>query len=472
MRRAGRLRELVLSGIVDSFGMALGWTFVVLIATARGGLAEAALYNAAMLVGVVLSAPVTGWLARRLNGRTLLRGAAGIEVLLRFATLYGLIAGWPSWLVALLVTLQHVAAWAGFAGMRAEVSAVDASPRSMTRYAVAIAGVEAAGTALAALLPTGTFGYPTGWLLIAVFVVYLGSLLPTVLVARRARITPSPPPRFARATTASTSGSSAEPAAAPCPAHAGAVSAGARAALPGPAADFSAPAPGLPGSPSADPAPGSAPAGAAHTSVPARWRHAAGSPATSAGWQLPQPRMLLAGAGVMLLASGPTLLAVPVVAELHGHEWVALSAIAFCLGTLLATRAVALLSRLRLPAVLRWCLWGLGMLAGWILAPVYAPMVLVAQFAAGLSQTAFEGDMDARVAAEAKPESLTRDLAYSASVRAMGGALSVRLLPMVVATSAIGVAASASALILGTVTLVLWAGLSTAPRLLRRPVPS
>src|SRR5690349_4867803 len=251
MRRAGRLRELVVSGVIDSFGMALGWTFVVLMATNRGGLAEAALYNAAMLVGVVLSAPVTGWLARHLNGRTLLRGAAGIEVLLRFGTLYGLIAGWPSWLVALLVVLQHVAAWVGFAGMRAEVSAVDASARSMTRYAVAIAGVEAAGTAIAALLPTGTLGYPTGWLLIAVFAVYLGSLLPTVLIARRARIAPAPVP------TGGTTPHSA----------------------------FSSVFAGGP-----KPAAGT---------LPARWRHASASPSVLAGWRLPQPRLLLAGAGVM-----------------------------------------------------------------------------------------------------------------------------------------------------------------------------
>ena len=75
LRRAGRLRELLVSGVVDSFGMALGWTVLVLLAVSRGGLAEAALYNAAMLAGVVLSAPVTGWLARRFTGRTLLRGA-------------------------------------------------------------------------------------------------------------------------------------------------------------------------------------------------------------------------------------------------------------------------------------------------------------------------------------------------------------------------------------------------------------
>ena len=190
LRRAGRLRELLVSGVVDSFGMALGWTVFVLLATARGGLAEAALYNAAMLAGVVLSAPVTGWLSRRVGGRTLLRGAAGIEFVLRLGVLCGLIAGLPSGLIASSVVVMHVAAWVGFAGMRAEVSAVDASPRSMTRYALCVAAVEAAGTGLAALLPIGPDGVPTGWPLVAVFVLYAGSLLPTYRSARRARMTP------------------------------------------------------------------------------------------------------------------------------------------------------------------------------------------------------------------------------------------------------------------------------------------
>src|SRR3954471_3426477 len=163
MRRAGRLRELLMSGVVDSFGMALGWTVIVLLATSRGGLADAALYNAAMLVGVVLSAPVTGWLSQHVSGRLLLRGAAILEFLLRIGVLLGLIAGAPSWLVAAGVVVMHISAWAGFAGMRAEVNAVDASPRAMTRYALCIAAVEAAGTGLGALLPAGPDGYPTGW---------------------------------------------------------------------------------------------------------------------------------------------------------------------------------------------------------------------------------------------------------------------------------------------------------------------
>jgi len=378
----------------------------VLLATARGGLAEAALYNAAMLGGVVLSAPVTGWLSQRLDGRTLLRRAAGAEVVLRFAVLGGLIADAPPAAIAAAIVLMHVAAWAGFAGMRAEVSAVDASPRSMTRYAVCIAGVEAAGTALAALLPAGPDGYPTGWLLDAVFVIYLGSLLPTVLTARRARIAAGS--NFPKQSTPVS--------------HA------------------------LRQSPDAG-----------------RFRHSQWG-----SFRVPAPRMLLAGFAVMLVAAGPALLAVPVTAQLYGGAWVAGAAVAFSLGCLLSTTAVSWVGRLRLPVVLRWTLWGLGMLAGWVLAPAYAPMVLIAQFLAGLSQTAFEGDMDARVAAGAGPDAVTRDLAYSASVRALGGAVAVRTLPMLVAASAIGTVASAAGLALGITAVVLWAGLGIAPNLFRR----
>jgi hypothetical protein len=171
---------------------------------------------------------------------------------------------------------------------------------------------------------------------------------------------------------------------------------------------------------------------------------------------------------VMLVAAGPALLAVPVTEQLHGGAWVAGAAVAFCLGCLLSTTAVALVGKLHLPVVLRWSLWGLGMLAGWILAPAFAPMVLVAQFLAGLSQTAFEGDMDARMAAEADPETVTRDLAYGASVRALGGAIAVRTLPMLVAASAIGTVASAASLVLGAAAVILWAGLTTAPHVFRR----
>jgi MFS family permease len=415
LRRAGRLRELLISGVVDSFGMALGWTVLVLLALNRGGLAEAALYNAAMLVGVVLSAPVTGWLSRRLSGSTLLRGAAGIEFVLRFGVLFGLIVGMPPWLVATGVVIMHVAAWAGFAGMRAEVNAVDASPRAMTRYALSIAAVEAAGTGLGALLPSGPDGYPTGWPLIVVFVIYTGSLLPTYLSAQRARITShlKRPVKIGL-----TIGYGVARASVSFPNH--------------------------------------RPAGARHTAEHARRR------------ALPvSPKLLFAGGAIMLLASGPTLLAIPLTTELHGRTWVAGAAVAFSIGCLLSTIAVESIRKMQLPAVLRWSLWGLGMLVGWIYAPLHAVTILFAQFLAGISQTAFEGDMDAAVAAEAPPEGITTALAYSASTRALGGSIAVRLLPMMVTAQAIGQAVSASVLVLGVAALVIWAA-TLLPRLTGR----
>jgi hypothetical protein len=408
LRRTGRLRELLVSGVVDSFGMALGWTVLVLLAVSRGGLAEAAIYNAAMLAGVVLSAPVTGWLSRRFSGRSLLRGAAGIELVLRVSVLWGLIAGLPSWLIAGGVVVMHVAAWAGFAGMRAEVTAVAPGAKSMTRYALCIAAVEAAGTGLAALLPVGAGGYPTGLPLIAVFVVYAGSLVPTFMSARRARITP----------------------------HGAAVS--------GTVVGYGVTRPAV---------------GFSSSRVGSR---SAGRSTAGRRTLAVSPQLLAAGGAVMLLASGPTLLAVPLTTELHGRTWVAGAAVAFSLGCLLSTAAVEFIGRMHLPAVLRWSLWGLGMLVGWIFAPTHAFAVLFAQFFAGLAQTAFEGDMDARVAEEAPMRGLTTALAYSASIRALGGSVAVKLLPVMVTAHAIGTAVSAAVLVLGVAALLIWAAMSVS----------
>ena len=409
MRRAGRLRELLVSGVVDSFGMALGWTVLVLLAVSRGGLAEAALYNAAMLAGVVLSAPVTGWLARRFSGRALLRGAAGIEVVLRVGVLWGLIAGLPAWLIAAGVVAMHVAAWAGFAGMRAEVTAVAPGARAMTRYALCIAAVEAAGTGLGALLPSGPNGYPTGIPLLLIFIVYAGSLVPTMLSARRARVSPQ-----GTQVTATVVGYG----------------------VTRPAVSFAS--------------------------------HRVGTRASSRRRRLPtSPRLLFAGGAVMLLASGPTLLAVPLTTELHGRAWVAGAAVAFSLGCLLSTIAVEVIGKLQLPAVLRWSLWGLGMLIGWIAAPLHAFSVLFAQFVAGLSQTAFEGDMDALVAGEAPPQAVTTALAYSASTRALGGSIAVKALPLIVTAQAIDRAVSAAVLVLGVAALLVWV-VTSIPRLTGR----
>ncbi|MDG6109240.1 hypothetical protein Daura_26175 [Dactylosporangium aurantiacum] len=380
-RRAGRLRELMVSGLVDSFGLSLGWTVFNLVAVERGGLALAGLFNAAMLAGVVLSAPVTGRLARHLPGRTLLVLAGGTEGVLRVATLAALLAGYDGRLVAAGIVLMHVAAFAGFAAMRAEVAAVDARPQAMTRYALSIAAVEAAGAGVAALLPLH------GHAFLAVFLVYGLSLLPTVLTARRARVRDA---------------SSA----------AGMVSA----------------------------------AGVPVTRIARR------AQARSGRLRLPWP--VLAGGGVVtLLAAGPTLLSVALASELHGQRAVAGAAIAFSAGCLLSSSAVAVVDRLRLPPQVTWPMWGVGMLLGWLLAPAHLLGLFAAQFLSGLSMTAFEGGMDARIARDATPGTVTTVLAWSASTRALGGAVAVRLLPALVAAPAIGLTSSVAAATLAAAAL-------------------
>ena len=53
-----RLRRLIDTALVDSFGLSLGWTVFSLHVVRGHGLAGLGLCNAAMLVGVALSAPV------------------------------------------------------------------------------------------------------------------------------------------------------------------------------------------------------------------------------------------------------------------------------------------------------------------------------------------------------------------------------------------------------------------------------
>jgi hypothetical protein len=185
-----RLRQLVTAGLIDSFGLSLGWTLFNLLAVERGGLEEAALFNAGMLIGIGLSAPVTTALARRLSGRRLLAGAASTEAVLRIVTLAGLLAGWAAPIVAAGVVGVYICAFAGFAAMRAEVAAIDARPRAMTRYAMSILAVEAAGTGFAALLPIQKHSF----LLTLIIIWYGVSLLPTVVCSRTARVTPNAAP--------------------------------------------------------------------------------------------------------------------------------------------------------------------------------------------------------------------------------------------------------------------------------------
>src|SRR5205823_358062 len=117
-----RLNALLAAGLVDSFGLAVGWTTFNLVVVERHGLGAAGLYNAAMFVGVALSAPVTDRLAERLDGRALLRWTAVVEGALRVGSFLLLILGAPMALVAVAVACSSLTAWTGFAGMRAEVA--------------------------------------------------------------------------------------------------------------------------------------------------------------------------------------------------------------------------------------------------------------------------------------------------------------------------------------------------------------
>ncbi len=72
--------------------------------------------------------------------------------------------------------------------MRAEVAAADGRSRAMTRYARGVAAVEAAGAGLTALLPIGPHGRLPGAVLAALAIAYSTCLLPTLAVARRARV--------------------------------------------------------------------------------------------------------------------------------------------------------------------------------------------------------------------------------------------------------------------------------------------
>jgi hypothetical protein len=93
------------------------------------------------------------------------------------------------------------------------------------------------------------------------------------------------------------------------------------------------------------------------------------------------------------------------------------------------------------------------MLAGWLLAPAHLFGLFGAQLLSGLSMTAFEGGMDARIARDATPGTVTTVLAWSAATRALGGAVAVRLLPALVAAPAIGLTSGVAAAGLGAAAL-------------------
>ena len=365
-----RLAALITAGLVDSLCLSVAWTVLVLRIADEHGLAAVGVVSAAMLVGVALSAPIAGRVAVQLDGRRLLRTAAGVEMVLRVGLALLVVSGAPVLVLALCTTAMNVSAWTGYAGMRAEVAAVRPGAAALTWYGTAIAAVEAAGVAVAAFLPTGTRVEDT--VFVAVVIAYVLGLLPTVVVAGA-----SPVRRAARA--------------------------------------------------------------AARTRLQA------------------PPGLAVLGALLMLLGSAPTLLYVALAEEAHGRTAVAAAAVAFVAGSLLAGPAASALQRRRGPAGPRYALAAVGMVAGWVVAPVSVPLLCAAQVLSGLCMTLLEGLLDSTAAAR-EPQRVTAALASVTAGRALGSAAGTAVLPLVVLQTGLPVAAAgatAGLLVLAALTIGL-----------------
>ena len=170
------------AGLVDSLCLSFAWTVLLLQIVSDYGLGAAGLVSAAMLVGIALSAPVASRLACLLDGRRLLRSAAAVESVLRVGVFALLVTGAPLLVLVACVSLMNVTAWTGYAGMRAEVSAVSPGTSALTWYGTGVAAIEAVGAAAAALLPLVADVEKTQ-VLVLVAAVYVLGLVPTVVVA-------------------------------------------------------------------------------------------------------------------------------------------------------------------------------------------------------------------------------------------------------------------------------------------------
>ncbi len=361
----------MLAGLVDSFFLSLVWTIVVLHVLDVHGLVAAGALSTAMLAGVALSAPVAEAMARRLAGKGLLRTSAGVEAALRLGVFGLVFSGAPLWILAVCVTVMNVMAWTGYAGMRAEVSALSGGAGGLARYGSVVAAVEAAGIAVAALLPT-TGGAGADVVLVAAGAAYVLALLPTAIVAGGSLV-PRSTPRLPRI-----------------------------------------------------------------------------------GWPSPATVSIpsLTGVLLMFLAAAPTLLSIPLAAELHGRSSVGVAAIAFTLGSLASPALAAAVQARGANGPVAWICCGVGMLVGWCLAPISVALMCLAQLASGLGMTALEGLLDAR-ATETRPHAVTASLAQATAGRALGAAGGTALLPYAVAGAGIAVSAGAVATILALVAVVL-----------------
>jgi hypothetical protein len=183
MRGTTTRKAFLVAGTVDAVGLAFGWTAFVLAELHVRGLRTVATYNAAMLAGIVLAAPVIAALRRRASNRTALRAMSISEAALRGLLVVMIGTATSSVLVALLVVVLNVAAWSGYACMRTEVLAHSDSNRSESLgwYGGLILAAEGLGAALAAMVPLWIVLGGSRWVIATV---YVGALIPTIVVAQ------------------------------------------------------------------------------------------------------------------------------------------------------------------------------------------------------------------------------------------------------------------------------------------------
>ena len=166
-------------------------------------------------------------------------------------------------------------------------------------------------------------------------------------------------------------------------------------------------------------------------------------------------RLLVAGALLMVVCSGPVLLFIGLAAKLHGQAAVAPAAIAFAAGSMVAPWAGRLMARSGLPLMTLWLTWGAGMVFGWIAAPWNVSGLCVALFLSGICLTGFEGAMDALLAGAAPDGRATASLAHGSAARALGGAAAVKLVPVFSSAAALAELAAISSVVLAVGAVVI-----------------
>jgi hypothetical protein len=395
-----RLQGLLAAGLIDSSGLAFGWTVFTLAVTARQGLSAAAAYQAAMLAGVALSAPFTRWVTARVDGRPLLRSLAISEGMCRAAVLLLFLGLAPRPVVAAVVVVMNVLAWTGYAAMRAEVTAVESGSAALTSYALCIASAEALAAAGAAWLIN-----PSHRGAVAFTVpLYALSLIPQWWAARSARVVHHSPTPIVEYTERNT------------PSHS--------ATLPGGARFF--------------------------RRLHHRWP---GTGAWTGGGLV-----MVGASGPALLATvlayqryGRRGVAVSALALTSG------ALISPHLSARLDRLATTAATIVR-PNIL-WPLLGAGMIAGWVLAEASIAGLVLAQTMAGMAQTTFEGTMDHHCVRNGNAARATTSLSKASASRALGGAAAVALLPAILHHISLSLVAGTAAGI-----LVLAAGIAVLQR--------